>query len=400
MKITIIYSGVENSYLVGLVSGLSNLSHLKIDVIDSDNSIGKFDDLTNVNFLNYRGSLEPGVGSLAKVNRILKYYLRLIIYAYKTDSKLLHIQWMNKFIYFDRTILNLYYKILGKKLIFTAHNINAKKRNNRDNILNRLSLMAHYKLMDHIIVHNNKMKEELINEFNISKQKVSVISFGLNVKAPQIVVSKQQAISYLGLPENKKYILFFGGIINYKGLDVLINAFKLMLESDNSYHLIIAGNPREQEYFQQIEKLLNEIKIDENCTRHFKYIPDLDIPYYFYAADCCVLPYKSIFQSGVHTLSYAYGLPVIASDVGSFKDDDVLENETGFIFKPLDHHDLKMTLIKYFKSPLYLQLPQTRIHINNWAQKKYSWIEIGKKTSSLYQHICNNEKLTGVNFDQ
>jgi len=280
---------------------------------------------------------------------------------------------------------------MGKKLIFTAHNINAKKRNNRDNIFNRLSLKIHYNLMDHIIVHNKKMKEELINEFNISKEKVFVISFGLNVQVPQIVVSKQKAIDYLKLPENKKYILFFGGIINYKGLDVLIKAFKLMLESDSSFHLIIAGNPREQEYFQQIKKLLKEIKIDEKCTKHFKYIPDSDIPYYFYAADCCVLPYKSIFQSGVHALSYAYGLPVIASDVGSFKDDDVLENETGFIFKPLDHYDLKMTLIKYFKSPLYLKLIQTRAHIKNWAQKKYSWIEIGKKTLTLYQHVCNNK---------
>jgi len=390
VKITIIYSGVENSYLVGLVSGLSNLPQLKIDVIDSDNSIGKFDNLPNVNFLNYRGSLEPSAGLLTKVNRILKYYLRLIIYAYKSDSKLLHIQWINKLIYFDRSLLNLYYKLMGKKLIFTAHNINAKKRNNKDNIFNRLSLKIHYNLMDHIIVHNKKMKEELINEFNISREKVSVISFGLNVKAPQIVVSKQKAIDYLKLPENKKYILFFGGIINYKGLDVLINAFKLMLDSDSSLHLIIAGNPREQEYFQQIERLLKDIKIDENCTKHFKYIPDSDIPYYFYAADCCVLPYKSIFQSGVHALSYAYGLPVIASDVGSFKDEDVIVNETGFIFEPLDENDLMLTLIKYFKSPLYRNLPQTRDHIKEWAQKKYSWDEIGKSTSKLYQKICNN----------
>lgn len=396
MKVTIIYSGVENSYLVGLVSGLSNLPHLEIDVIDSDNSIGQFDNLPNVNFHNYRESLEPSASLVAKFNRILKYYLRLIIYAYKTDSKLVHIQWLNKFIYFDRTILNLYYKLLGKKLIFTAHNINAKKRNNKDNILNRLSLKVHYKLMDHIIVHNKKMKEELISEFNIREQKISIISFGLNVKAPQIVVSKQQAVDYLKLPSNKKYILFFGGIVNYKGLDVLIKAFKLMLESDNSFHLLIAGNPREQAYYQQIEKLLDEIKIDENCTRHFKYIPDSDIPYYFYAADCCVLPYKSISQSGVHALSYSYGLPVIASDVGSFKDDDVLENETGFIFKPLDHYDLKMTLIKYFNSSLYLKLPQTRVHIINWARKKYSWVEIGKNTLNLYHHINNNEKSISV----
>ena len=272
MKIAIIWSGVENSYLVGLVSGLSKLSHLEIDVIDSDNSIGKFDNLTNVNFLNYRGSLDPRSNSFSKIKRILKYYLKLINYAYKTDSKILHIQWVNKFVLFDRTLLNLYYKSVGKKLIFTAHNINAKKRNNKDSFINRFSLKMHYKLVDQIIVHNNKMKEELIKEFSVSENKIKVVSFGINVKIPQIDVSKQQAINHLDLPMNKKYILFFGGIINYKGLDLLINAFKLILESDSEYHLIIAGAPREQEYFLQIENLLKELNIDESCTKHFKFI--------------------------------------------------------------------------------------------------------------------------------
>lgn len=393
MKVTIIYAGVENSYLVGLVSGLSHIPDLKIDVIDSDNSIGKFDDLPNVNFLNYRGSVDPDVNVSAKIYRILKYYMRLIIYAFKTDSKLLHIQWMNKFVYFDHTILNLYYKLSGKKLIFTAHNINTKKRNNNDNAFHRLTLKIHYNLMDHIIVHNEKMKKELVNDFNMSEKKVSIISFGLNVKSPQLDINRQQALEYLGLPKDKKYILFFGGIVNYKGLDILIKAFKLMLEFDNSYHLIIAGNPRDKVYFQQVEELLGEMKIEDNCTKHFRFIPDSGIPYYFNAADCCVLPYTSIFQSGVHALSYAYGLPVIASDVGSFKDDDVIVGETGFIFQPLDHYDLKRVLINYFNSPLYLKLPQTRSYIKGWAQKKYSWEEIGRRTSNLYKCICNNEEL-------
>ena len=132
------------------------------------------------------------------------------------------------------------------------------------------------------------------------------------------------------------------------------------------------------------------MNIDEYCTKHFKFIPDEDIPYYFTAADCCVLPYTSIFQSGVHALSYAYGLPVIASDVGSFRDEDVVENETGFIFEPLNENGLMQTLVKYFYSPLYNNLLQTRNQIIKWAEKKYSWDEIGKNTSKLYQQICNN----------
>jgi len=59
MKVTIIHSGGENTYLFGLVNGLSRVEGLGIDVIDSDRSAGAFDNLQNVNYLNYRGSLDP-----------------------------------------------------------------------------------------------------------------------------------------------------------------------------------------------------------------------------------------------------------------------------------------------------------------------------------------------------
>jgi len=93
-KIAIIWSGVENSYLVGLVSGLSKLSHLNTKVIDSDNKIGEFDNFKHVNFLNYRGGLDPRANLFSKIKRILNHYLKLITYAYKNDSKILHIQWV------------------------------------------------------------------------------------------------------------------------------------------------------------------------------------------------------------------------------------------------------------------------------------------------------------------
>ena len=390
MKITVIYSGVESSYLVGLVSGLSKSPDLEIDVIDSDRTIGKFDEYDNVNFLNYRGSLDHSAKTTDKVKRIIIYYWKLIRYAYKTDSKILHIQWMNKFVLIDRTLLNLYYKLLGKKLIFTAHNINARKRNDKDTLANRLSLKIHYNLVDHIIVHNKKMKEELVKEFGIKPDKIAINALGLNVNAPQLEVTRQEALKYLNLPENKKIILFFGGIVNYKGLHILLKAFKSLLDSSTEYHLLIAGAARDEEYYKEIEKLFAELNIDEHCTKHVKFIDDADIPYYFSAADCCVLPYTNIFQSGVHALSYAYGLPVIASDVGSFRDEDVIENETGFIFEPSNVDDLKQTLVKYFSSALYENLPQTRKHVKDWAQKKYSWDEIGKNTSKLYHQICKN----------
>jgi len=82
---------------------------------------------TNVNYFNLRGDQDPKVPMRKKISRVLKYYVKLIKYEAVTDSKVFHILWLNRFIYFDRTLLNIYYKMLGKKLILTAHDINFRK---------------------------------------------------------------------------------------------------------------------------------------------------------------------------------------------------------------------------------------------------------------------------------
>ncbi|MCH7973245.1 MAG: glycosyltransferase family 4 protein [Bacteroidetes bacterium] len=393
MKVTIIHAGGENSYLFGLVNGLSKINNLIIDVIDSERSVGLFQNLSNVNFYNFRPSLETKARLGKKVFRILSYYYKLAVYTMNTDSYILHIQWLNKFVLLDRTLLNLYYKLAGKKIVFTAHNINAKKRDNKDNFINRFSLRIHYKLVDHIIVHNRRMKDELIKDFNVNESKVSVIPIGLNIKVPQLDITKKQAIDYLNLPGSQKYILFFGGIIYYKGLDLLIKAVKLLLDECEQYHLIIAGEPRDKVYYHSILELLKNSNIENNVTHKFCFIPDNEIPYYFIASDCCVLPYRNIFQSGVHVLSYSYGLPVIASDIGSFKDEDIIEGQTGYIFKPSDYHDLKLKLKSYFSSRLYNDLGEKRSFIKKWGREKYSWTDIGKSTLAVYQNIYKQESM-------
>ena len=69
------------------------------------------------------------------------------------------------------------------------------------------------------------------------------------------------------------------------------------------------------------------------------YIPDDETEIYFKAADALVLPYTDIYQSGVLFLGYSFGLPTIATDVGSFRE-EIIEGETGLICRPADPADL------------------------------------------------------------
>ena len=110
---------------------------------------------------------------------------------------------------------------------------------------------------------------------------------------------------------------------------------------------------------------------------------------YFAAADCLVLPYKRIYQSGVIFLAYRFGLPIIATDIGSFHE-DVIEGVTGFICKPDDAEDMAEKLRLFFSSNLFRQHEQTRKRIVEFAEQKYSWSNIGRQTYEVYTRVMNH----------
>mgnify|MGYP005849332911 CR=1 FL=1 len=143
--------------------------------------------------------------------------------------------------FFDRTVLNLFYKLLGKKLVYTAHNVNAGERDGTDSALNRFSLKFMYSIVDGIIVHTEKMQDELAASFKVRRHKVAVLPFGINDTAPTTELSATNAKAKLGLNGGHKTLLFFGNITRYKGLLHLVRALALLKPTDPNYRLIIAG---------------------------------------------------------------------------------------------------------------------------------------------------------------
>jgi D-inositol-3-phosphate glycosyltransferase len=107
---------------------------------------------------------------------------------------------------------------------------------------------------------------------------------------------------------------------------------------------------------------------------------------YFKAADVLILPYTDIFQSGLPFLAYSFGLPVIASDVGSLRE-DVLEGRTGFICAPRDPVDLSAKIQTYFSSELYLGLDARRQEIREFANERYSWTKVAETTTAVYRTL-------------
>jgi len=384
ITVALLTGGGERHYIVSLATELL-AKGIALDVIGSDDLDGpEFRNKPRLHFLNLRGNQRPDAGLAEKVSRILKYYAALIRYATKSKSGIFHILWNNKFETLDRTLLMLYYRFLGKRVVLTAHNVNAARRDSHDTLLNRLTLRIQYQLADHIFVHTEKMKRELIEGFGAGVARITVIPHGINTAVPSSSLTSIQAKRRLGIRDDQRTILFFGRITPYKGLEYLISAFGMLRGAD--YRLIIAGRPdRCEEYWSTIEKLIREDLKGGRVVLRSEFIPDDETEIYFKAADVLVLPYRDIFQSGVLLLGYSFGLPALVADVGSLKE-EIAEGKTGFVFRPEDPVDLAKAIERYFASDLFRDLGRGRQEIRDCAMHRYSWDTVGRLTiaSSAY----------------
>lgn len=387
ISVSLLTGGSDKPYVVGLTAALRSRA-IEIDLIGSDElDCAPLNSTPGVRFLNMRGGQQSDVGMTAKVSRILKYYAALIGYAAAARPRIFHILWNNKFEYFDRTLLMLYYRLLGKNPVFTAHNVNTAKRDSKDSWLNRFTLRAQYRLAKHIFVHTEKMKEELCQDFGVDASRISVIPFGINNAVPNTSLTPQAAKAKLGISATTKTILFFGRITPYKGLEYLIAAFRKLASANNDYRLVIAGRPdRCEEYWNAIREDLRDDVASGRVLLRASYIPDEETEVYFKAADVLVLPYKEIYQSGVLFLAHSFGLPVIAADVGSLKD-DIVEGDTGYLFTPGGIDSLAETLSRYFGSDLYTSLDSRRREIQDFANERHSWDVVADMTLDVYAEL-------------
>jgi glycosyltransferase involved in cell wall biosynthesis len=391
-QVALLTGGGDRPYALGLAACLV-AQGLRFDFIGSDFlESPELRQSPQVRFLNLRGDASPDAPLWKKMARVARYYVRLLRYAAVSRAGVFHILWNNKLEAIDRTLLLLYYRCLGKRIVFTVHNVNAAERDGVDNAFNRLTLAIQYRLVDHLFVHTQEMKQALQTRFGIPAGKISVIPFGINSTVPDTAMTGEQARRRLGLEATDKVLLFFGNIAPYKGLEHLIEAMAVFASRVCDCRLLIAGRPKDAEsYWAGIEQRITALGLERHVVRHIEYIPDEDTEVYFKAADLLVLPYTRVFQSGVLFLGYNFGLPVVASDVASFRE-DIIEGTTGFVCPPCDPRALAQTLERFFTSDLYRTLPLRRPEIRAFAAERYSWATVGAITHDVYRAVVRQKR--------
>ena len=203
--------------------------------------------------------------------------------------------------------------------------------------------------------------------------------------APKTAISRKYCKNQL-LTEKRASlptILFFGKISPYKGVETLIEAMGILLKEGININLILTGGIYwEEDYWSHLLKRINKILPEDCIFLNPNYVQDDEMELYFKAADVVVLPYKEIYQSGVHIQSFYYGTPVIATNVGSFRE-DIKSGEHGYIVFQNNPRALAGT-IKLFLEEMYPRLEIVQKNVEEMAKINFSWKQIAIETKEVY----------------
>ncbi|MCS7297969.1 MAG: glycosyltransferase [Bacteroidia bacterium] len=178
-------------------------------------------------------------------------------------------------------------------------------------------------------------------------------------------VSKQEACATLGLDPHYRYLLFFGLIRRYKGLDLLLHAWRSeKLRQFSNVRLLIAGELYEP--YEKYRPLLEDALIRDRIIFHEGFVPEERVRYYFCAADAVVQPYLSATQSGITQIAYHFEKPMVVTRVGGLPE-MVPDKEVGFVCEPTVA-SLTEALGALLTTPLEQFIPSIR-----QAKSRLSW---------------------------
>ena len=186
--------------------------------------------------------------------------------------------------------------------------------------------------------------------------------------------SREEALKFLGLDSKQRYMLFFGLIRDYKGLDLLLKAYSDSRFRKMNVKLIVAGEfySGSEKYFE-MEK---ELGLEGMIIWKSDFVPDSEVRYCFGAADIIVQPYKSATQSGVTQIAYHFEKPMLVTNVGGLAE-IVPDGKVGYVVEP-DSAQIADALVDFFENSRQEQFTEGILT----EKKQYAWSQLSAKRRS------------------
>lgn len=278
------------------------------------------------------------------------------------------------------TTLVLYAKKTTKlKFVYTLHDVMPFDEDKR---MTRL-LQVFYSLADAFTVGNESEKQKLMKNFDIPASKIEVIPHGIYNLFDRDLYNKQFARGYLGLPNDKKIILFFGFLREYKGFDYLIKAVKILSKKYSNFLVYVASGLKytPKDLVETDLRLIKKLGVEDYFSLNLNYLNTLDIEAVFKGADVVALPYTHASQSGVMMMAFGFKKPVVITD--AFHDKNWVDHKTGLVAKTKNADDLAAQLAELITDEDLMK----RYGENGYkyAMKNYNWENIAGKYYNVFK---------------
>ena len=198
-------------------------------------------------------------------------------------------------------------------------------------------------------------------------------------------VERSEACVRLGLDPANRYELFFGLIRDYKGLDLLLDAWAQLRRAGRTEgrRLIVAG-----EFYTAREPYLNRIAdngLQDEVLLHDRFIPDDDVKYYFSAADFVVQPYKTATQSGVTQIAYQFCVPMVVTKVGGLAE-IVPDGRVGYVCEPTPE-GVAGAIERMYEGDTLQRFRENCVE----ERRRFSWEEMCSRITELYGLVASGK---------
>ena len=220
-------------------------------------------------------------------------------------------------------------------------------------------------IIDNIIPHEKRIGDKLLSGYFVRAiDKFIVMSLSVKEDMKQFtktkpviykahpiydnygeIMSVKEAREYLNLDTEGKYVMFFGFIRDYKGLDLLLEAMSEKKIKESGIKCIVAG-----EYYgnkEKYDKQIEELDIKDQLILRTDFISNEEVKYYFCAADLIVQPYKTATQSGISQIAYHFEKPMIVTNVGGLP--EIVEHgKAGYVVEP-EASEISKSILDFFE---------------------------------------------------
>jgi glycosyltransferase involved in cell wall biosynthesis len=275
-------------------------------------------------------------------------------------------------------------RMIGVKFVWTVHNLVNHEKHWSKWELFWSRMLAHS--VDGVVVHCQAAVPIVAEAYDIDPEHIWVTPLGHYAGWYSPAVTKQEARQKLGLPVTGRVLLFFGLVRDYKGVDILIKAFKELEETDIA--LFLVGQPQPPAL---AETLVGQIAADKRIRANLEFVSDDLLVRYLSACDLVVLPYRDILTSSAIMMAASYGRPIVTPRIACMGE---IPPDAGILYDPNECEESK-PLLEALQKALVMPLEEMGYAAKAYADQ-FPWFLTAQKTKALYLWLLREKEFHNI----